>query len=314
MSIIEKIKEFFLKFFKKNESELKNEKGSIMPKSLWKRIGTTLFPDKDGDDIQVNDVTISNPSNIYSIGSAWKADLIPDIGSTRNIGRLVTPWDSGYFDHGSFIRSLTCAGALCLTNGHITGTLVPTVDGVFNIGTPEKKWNSIYTDDIARINTLTFAPGSITDSGGIIDFDNNDLTTSGNVRCAKLSFESADQIKIGANQEIRIWHNSSQARIENHSGGFSITNSFGNGVVSVYDRLDIMGQRAPQFKIYFVSENAEFFVSEEGNLKITPSGGKTSFIGDVATDTLTLKNLPTSDPHVTGSIWADGTDLKISIG
>ena len=56
----------------------------------------------------------------------------------------------------------------------------PKVDDTYTSGTPTYRWSHIYTM-LATVNTMGLATGSITDSTGAIDFDDEDLSTTGTV-------------------------------------------------------------------------------------------------------------------------------------
>ena len=56
----------------------------------------------------------------------------------------------------------------------------PKVDNTYNSGTPTNRWGHIYTV-LATVDTMDLATGSITDSTGAIDFDDENLSTTGTV-------------------------------------------------------------------------------------------------------------------------------------
>jgi len=61
----------------------------------------------------------------------------------------------------------------------------PLIDSQFDLGTATYRWANIFTDSILS-GTLTAAAGSITDSSGAISFDDENLSTSGNITAGTL--------------------------------------------------------------------------------------------------------------------------------
>lgn len=57
----------------------------------------------------------------------------------------------------------------------------PTLHDTFDLGTNALRWKNIYAQSSAVISTLSIVSGQITDSSGAISFDNENLTTTGNI-------------------------------------------------------------------------------------------------------------------------------------
>lgn len=57
----------------------------------------------------------------------------------------------------------------------------PAVHNTYDLGTSTFRWKDIYAQSSAVISTLSISSGSITDSSGAISFDNENLTTTGNI-------------------------------------------------------------------------------------------------------------------------------------
>jgi hypothetical protein len=57
----------------------------------------------------------------------------------------------------------------------------PAIHNTFDLGTTTFRWKDIYAQSSAVIGTLSIVSGSITDSSGAISFDNENLTTAGNI-------------------------------------------------------------------------------------------------------------------------------------
>lgn len=57
----------------------------------------------------------------------------------------------------------------------------PSTHNNFDLGLPLYRWKNIYAQSSAVIGTVSISSGQITDSGGAISFDNENLTTTGNI-------------------------------------------------------------------------------------------------------------------------------------
>ena len=57
----------------------------------------------------------------------------------------------------------------------------PTIDDLFDLSTATERWKDAFFSNQVVIDTLTISTGSITDSSGDINFDNENLTTTGNI-------------------------------------------------------------------------------------------------------------------------------------
>lgn len=57
----------------------------------------------------------------------------------------------------------------------------PAIHNTFDLGTDTFRWKDIYAQSSAVINTMSVSSGLITDSSGAISFDNENLTTTGNI-------------------------------------------------------------------------------------------------------------------------------------
>jgi hypothetical protein len=98
------------------------------------------------------------------------------------------------------------------------------------------------------------------------------------------------KIKLGASQDLQIYHDGTDSRIYNDTGDFVFRNNQDDGDVK--------------------------FQCDDG------SGGVTTYLtldgGDVSTIVSTIKvmmpNLPTSNPSTAGQLWNDSGTLKISAG
>ena len=51
-----------------------------------------------------------------------------------------------------------------------------------------------------------------------------------------------------------------------------------------------------------------------GSGKQIPKGSDQGFTPQSGSDGFYFLDLPTADPNVSGSLWRDGTDLKVSLG
>ena len=66
----------------------------------------------------------------------------------------------------------------------------PYADSIVALGTTTNRWLKVWTDELTS-GTLTATGGSIVDSSGAISFDNENLTTTGNVQAAIFNGTSA---------------------------------------------------------------------------------------------------------------------------
>lgn len=84
--------------------------------------------------------------------------------------------------------------------GYIQATshIRPTTDATWDLGTAVLQWRDIYASRKVFVGNLTFQSGSITDGSGTIDFDNEDLTTTGVVNGGSGVFGSTVTIGAGA--------------------------------------------------------------------------------------------------------------------
>lgn len=57
----------------------------------------------------------------------------------------------------------------------------PTVDDTFDLSTATERWRNLFLSNSVVINTMTISSGSIVDSTGTIDFDDEILNTTGNI-------------------------------------------------------------------------------------------------------------------------------------
>lgn len=62
----------------------------------------------------------------------------------------------------------------------VDDTFRPMADSAYNLGTNSERWLNVYTDSLTS-GTLVATAGSITDTSGAISFDNENLTTTGNI-------------------------------------------------------------------------------------------------------------------------------------
>lgn len=66
----------------------------------------------------------------------------------------------------------------------------PQVDSMFDLGTDTYRWSHVYADALLG-GDVTVSNGSVTSSSGTIDFDDNDLTTTGDISAANLGGTTA---------------------------------------------------------------------------------------------------------------------------
>jgi hypothetical protein len=72
----------------------------------------------------------------------------------------------------------------------------PAVHNTFDLGTTTFRWKDIYAQSSAVIGTLSIVSGSITDTSGAISFDNENLTTTGNITGAVVKGTTSVVIEV----------------------------------------------------------------------------------------------------------------------
>jgi hypothetical protein len=78
----------------------------------------------------------------------------------------------------------------------------PTLDNLFDLGSITERFRSAYLSVLAQIDTMTIQSGSITDTTGEIDFDNENLTTTGDVTASTVN--ATTQVNVGTVSQLHL--------------------------------------------------------------------------------------------------------------
>jgi hypothetical protein len=76
----------------------------------------------------------------------------------------------------------------------------PAADNSYDLGTSSNKWKDLFLAGTLLVGTMSIASGSITDSSGVIDFGNEDITTTGTITGDIIEVSSQLLIDDGVNQ------------------------------------------------------------------------------------------------------------------
>lgn len=77
----------------------------------------------------------------------------------------------------------------------------PKSDSIFSLGTTDERFLKIWTDEIT-VGTMTITDGSIVDSSGVIDFDDEDLSTTGDIFAANVFADLTVEVTDGINSIV----------------------------------------------------------------------------------------------------------------
>lgn len=82
-----------------------------------------------------------------------------------------------------------------------TENVRPLADATYSLSTLANRFVNLYLSGLLNVGTLTAQSGSITDSSGNISFDNENLTTTGNIAGAKITTTTAElgQLNVSTN-------------------------------------------------------------------------------------------------------------------
>jgi len=112
----------------------------------------------------------------------------------------------------------------------------PAVHNTFDLGTNTFRWKDIYAQSSAVIGTLSISSGLITDSSGAISFDNESLTTTGDITGAVVTGTSlvaddgADSVTL-----VPGSYTDTTGAVSFGAAGLSTTGTLGAGVATFTD-------------------------------------------------------------------------------
>ena len=142
--------------------------------------------------------------------------------------------------------------------------VAPTATNLFDVGTIARRFKALYLSLSAQVSTLNIASGLITDSTGLISFDNENLITTGNVSATNIV--ATGIVSVAADITI------SSGLITSASGLISFSNE--NLITSGAMAASVFGLPLGSS----VTENVG------GDLLLASSSGTTNFSGDDLTN------------------------------
>lgn len=168
-----------------------------------------------------------------------------------------------------------------------TDNFRPTANNTLDFGTSSEKWKTGYFGTSALISTLTLSGGTITDSSGSISFDNENVTTTGNITGAVGYFSGTVEVGPLAGNALILGPGS----ITDESGAIS----FGNENLTTSGTL--------QSGVHTVTNGTDTVV-------FSPNvGGKGQITSSLGTLSFDNENLETTG-NITGGVLT-GDQLNI---
>ena len=113
----------------------------------------------------------------------------------------------------------------------------PAVHNIYDNGTTTFRWRSIYAQTSILSGTLTLASGSITDSSGAISFDNENLTTTGNITGAVVKGTTSLVVEVGINSATLVpgAYTDTTGAVSFGAANLSTSGTLGAGVATFTD-------------------------------------------------------------------------------
>lgn len=113
----------------------------------------------------------------------------------------------------------------------------PTVHDTYDLGTNAIRWKNFYAQSSAVIGTLSIISGQITDSSGAISFDNENLTTTGNITGAVVKGTTSLVVDTGANSATLVpgSYSDTTGAVSFGAANLSTTGTIGAGVATFTD-------------------------------------------------------------------------------
>lgn len=113
----------------------------------------------------------------------------------------------------------------------------PAVHNTYDLGTITERFKNIYAQSSAVIGTLSIVSGSITDSSGAISFDNENLTTTGNINGAVITASTSLVVDTGVNSVTLVpgSYSDSSGAVSFGAANLVTTGTLGAGVTTLTD-------------------------------------------------------------------------------
>ena len=261
-----------------------------------------------GDIISFSSALITLGATSIDINGA--ADISGDLG----VGGDLTVTGSSTFNGGTLTFGDSASDNVVF-GADINSDIIPNTDNTYNLGSSSREWKNLYIDGTAHIDTL--------------DIDNN-ATVNGNLTCkGNLDLQDNDKIKVGAGDDMQIYHDGSNSYITNDVGalkiatedsGIVVTIGHTTSEVTVADNLTVTGNftvsgttttvdsTTINIQNAFVFEGATDDDYETTLSTVDPTADRTlllpnasdTLVGLATTDTLTNKTL--TSPTITTPI------------
>lgn len=175
----------------------------------------------------------------------------------------------------------------------------PTVHNTYDSGTNAIRWKTGYYETSVLVGTLTIASGSIEDSGGVISFGTNDLTTAGNITGAIVTASNSLVVDTGSDSVTLVpgSYSDTTGTVSFGAAALATTGTLGAGVATFTD-------------------NAQTLILDPDVLgvgQITSSTGTISFDNENLTTTGNISGGQLSGTRLDiDSVRIDGTSITIT--
>mgnify|MGYP000029343883 CR=1 FL=1 len=121
-----------------------------------------------------------------------------------------------------------------LTSG---GDILSDTDSTDSIGSTAVRWLKGWFDTLTA-GTLTIGPGSIVDSSGAIDFDNENLSTTGTLTTGATSVLISTDERSDPGPDLKLYRNSASPADADFIGRFLFNGNGSTGSVTTYAALE----------------------------------------------------------------------------
>lgn len=118
----------------------------------------------------------------------------------------------------------------------------PTIHNTFDSGTNAIRWRTGYYQTSILAGTLTASGGSITDSSGAISFDNENLTTTGNINGATITGSTSLVVDTGINSVTLVpgSYTDTSGTVSFGAAALVTTGTLGAGVTTLTDNAQTL--------------------------------------------------------------------------
>ena len=237
-----------------------------------------------------------------------------DISGNLGVGGDLTVTGSTTFNGGTLTFGDSTSDNVVF-GAEINSDLIPNTDNEYHLGSSSKEWKNLYIDGTAHIDTL--------------DIDNNATINGTLTMKSHIDLQDNDKIKVGAGDDMQIYHDGSNSYITNDVGALKIATEDSGIVVTIghttsettiADNLTVTGNftvsgttttvdsTTINIQNAFVFEGATADDYETTLTTVDPTADRTlslpnatdTLVGRATTDTLTNKTL--TSPTITTPI------------